>query len=560
MYTSFFGLTEKPFAITPDPRYLYLSERHAEALAHLLYGINESGGFIQLTGEVGTGKTTVVRTLLSRVPHHADVAVILNPRVTPVEFLLTICEELGVPVADADRDSVKQMVDALNRRLLNAHAEGRRIIVLVDEAQNLSIDVLEQVRLLTNLETPTQKLLQIILIGQPELRELLDRNDLRQLAQRITGRYHLKPLSREETKGYVRHRLRVAGATEDFFTPGALVELHRLSLGIPRVINVACDRALLGAYTQETKKITASLVRQAAGEVYGRRFFPTWLGWVVASLAVVALAGTLFLGWQFWRHQSPVLSASRAIKSAAVARATQSATQSPAAIGAPVGATPAAAAAPAVKLASVKALLETNEANTTDVAAFRRLLALWGTAMSDDKDPCGQASKAGLACLEQRGSWSQVRTLNRPAILTLTDERGQRHRVVLSSLDDKTATLNLGEHNEKVAIDDLSRDWFGEFTVIWKPKTPRTRPLSLGMQGDEVRWLRRSLNALAGGSSDPEHADVYDQELAIAVQNFQRDHRLNVDGIAGVQTQVVLDTALADPNSPLLLSNALRGG
>ena len=274
MYLSFFGLNEKPFAITPDPRYLYLSGRHADALAHLVYGINEAGGFIQLTGEVGTGKTTVVRTLLSRVPHHADVAVILNPRVTPVEFLLTICEELGLDIADADRDSVKQMVDALNRRLLQAHAEGRRIIVLVDEAQNLAIDVLEQVRLLTNLETPTQKLLQIILIGQPELRELLDRTDLRQLAQRITGRYHLMPLSREETKGYVRHRLRVAGAAEEIFTPGALSELHRLSLGIPRVINVACDRALLGAYTQETKKITASLVRQAAGEVYGRRFFP----------------------------------------------------------------------------------------------------------------------------------------------------------------------------------------------------------------------------------------------------------------------------------------------
>jgi general secretion pathway protein A len=554
MYTSFFGLAEKPFAITPDPRYLYLSERHAEALAHLLYGINESGGFIQLTGEVGTGKTTVVRTLLSRVPHHADVAVILNPRVTPVEFLLTICEELGVGIAETDRDSVKQMVDALNRRLLNAHAEGRRIIVLVDEAQNLSIDVLEQVRLLTNLETPTQKLLQIILIGQPELRELLDRTDLRQLAQRITGRYHLMPLSREETKGYVRHRLRVAGATEEIFTPGALSELHRLSLGIPRVINVACDRALLGAYTQETKRITASLVRQAAGEVYGRRFFPTWLGWVVGSLAAVALAGTLFLGWQFWRHQSPVLSASRAIKSAA---AIQIAAPHPAAV---VARTPALAAPPAPRLASVNALLQANEANTTDAAAFRRLLALWGTAMSDDRDPCGQAAKAGLACLDQRGSWTQVRTLNRPAILTLADDRGQRHRVVLSSLDDKTATLNLGEHNEKVSIDDLSRDWFGEFTVVWKPKTSRTRLLSLGMQGDEVRWLRRSLNALGGVASDPEHADVYDQELAIAVQNFQREHRLNVDGIAGVQTQVVLDTALADPNSPLLLSNALRGG
>jgi general secretion pathway protein A len=554
MYTSFFGLAEKPFAITPDPRYLYLSERHAEALAHLLYGINESGGFIQLTGEVGTGKTTVVRTLLSRVPHHADVAVILNPRVTPVEFLLTICEELGLAIAEADRDSVKQMVDALNRRLLSAHAEGRRIIVLVDEAQNLSIDVLEQVRLLTNLETPTQKLLQIILIGQPELRELLDRTDLRQLAQRITGRYHLMPLSREETKGYVRHRLRVAGANEEIFTPGALLELHRLSLGIPRVINVACDRALLGAYTQETKKITASLVRQAAGEVYGRRFFPTWLGWVVGTLGAVAVAGTLLLGWQFWRHQSPVLSASRAIKSAAATHAPIK----PAALAPPTA--PAIVAPPAPKLISVNALLQANEANTTDAAAFRRLLALWGTALSDDRDPCGQAAKAGLACLDQRGSWNQVKILNRPAILTLTDDRGQRHRVVLSNLDDKTATLNLGEHNEKVSIDDLSRDWFGEFTVVWKPKTARTRLLSLGMQGDEVRWLRRSLNALGGVASDPEHADVYDQELAIAVQNFQREHRLNVDGIAGVQTQVVLDTALADPNSPLLLSNALRGG
>lgn len=560
MYTSFFGLSEKPFAITPDPRYLYLSERHAEALAHLLYGINESGGFIQLTGEVGTGKTTVVRTLLSRVPHHADVAVILNPRVTPVEFLLTICEELGLGIAEADRDSVKQMVDALNRRLLSAHAEGRRIIVLVDEAQNLSIDVLEQVRLLTNLETPTQKLLQIILIGQPELRVLLDRTDLRQLAQRITGRYHLKPLSREETKGYVRHRLRVAGATEDIFTSGALVELHRLSQGIPRVINVACDRALLGAYTQETKKINAGLVRRAAGEVYGRRFLPTWLGWVVGSLGLVALAGSLFLGWQFWRQSSPIVSASRALTSAAAAHPATTAAASPATSAALPVVPPQAAPIPAPKLASVSALLEANEANTTDAAAFRRLLSLWGTALSDDRDPCGQAAKAGLSCLEQRGSWTQVRTLNRPAILTLTDERGQRHRVVLSSLDDKTATLNLGEHNEKVSIDDLSRDWFGEFTVVWKPKTSRTRSLSLGMQGDEVRWLRRSLNALAGGASDPDHADVFDQELAIAVQNFQREHRLNVDGIAGVQTQVVLDTALADPSSPLLLSNALRGG
>ncbi|MGB6310747.1 MAG: AAA family ATPase [Steroidobacteraceae bacterium] len=565
MYLRFFGLNEKPFAITPDPRYLYLSERHAEALAHLLYGINEAGGFIQLTGEVGTGKTTVVRTLLSRVPHHADVAVILNPRVTPVEFLLTICEELGVGIADADRESVKEMVDALNRRLLSAHADGRRIIVIVDEAQNLSAEVLEQVRLLTNLETPTQKLLQIILIGQPELRELLDRTELRQLAQRITGRYHLEPLSQEETRGYVRHRLRVAGAAEDIFTPSALTEVHRLAAGIPRVINVTCDRALLGAYTQETRRVTSALVRQAAGEVYGRRYLPPWLSWLAGALGILGIALAAFVGWQLWQRQISPLHASRdraahltvpAGSGAAVSMTAQITNPKPLPLPA---APPSAGAGPVPVATSINALLTANSAKTTDAAAFRNLLSLWGTAMADDKDPCGQAAKAGLSCLEQRGSWAQVKALNRPAILTLTDDHGQRHRVVLSALDDKFATLNLGEHDERVPLDELSRDWFGEFTVVWKPKTARTRPLSLGMKGDEVRWLRRSLNALQGAASDPETGDVYDQDLAIAVQNFQREHRLNVDGIAGLQTQVVLDTALAEPGSPLLLPNASRG-
>ncbi len=564
MYLSFFGLNEKPFAITPDPRYLYLSERHAEALAHLLYGVNESGGFIQLTGEVGTGKTTVVRTLLSRVPHHADVAVILNPRMTPIEFLLTICEELGLDLADADRDSVKQMVDALNRRLLSAHAEGRRVIVIVDEAQNLSTDVLEQVRLLTNLETPTQKLLQIILIGQPELRELLDRTELRQLAQRITGRYHLEPLSPEETQGYVRHRLRVAGAAEEIFAPSALAEVHRVSAGIPRVINVTCDRALLGAYTEETRKVTAGLVRRAAGEVYGRRFMPSWLGWLCGALGVAALAGAALLGWQLWqRLPAPLHAFGNRPKGHAVlppapldAAVAASAPTASAATSPPAVPTEVHAAAPA---ASINDILAANSANTGDAAAFRRLLSLWGTAMADDKDPCAQALKAGLSCLEQRGSWAQVRALNRPAILTLSDDHGQRHRVVLSALDDKFATLNLGEHNERVPLEEISRDWFGEFTVVWKPKTAHARLLSMGMKGDEVRWLRRSLNALQGAASDPEHADVYDEELAIAVQNFQREHRLNVDGVAGLQTQVVLDTVLAEPGSPLLLPNSPRG-
>ncbi|HMK87757.1 MAG TPA: AAA family ATPase [Steroidobacteraceae bacterium] len=536
MYLNFFGLSEKPFAITPDPRYLYLSERHAEALAHLLYGINESGGFIQLTGEVGTGKTTVVRTLLSRIPHHADVAVILNPRVTPAEFLLTICEELGVRVEEADRNSAKQMVDALNRRLLAAHAEGRRIIVIVDEAQNLSTEVLEQVRLLTNLETATQKLLQIILIGQPELREILDRTELRQLAQRITGRYHLNPLSPPETLGYVRHRLRVAGAAGEIFTTPALREVYRVSEGIPRVINVCCDRALLGAYTQETRQVTPALVRRAAGEVYGRRFAPRWVGWVAGAVILACVSALAFAAASFWQHQTSPLRA-----------AAKTTVQAPVHIEPP--------APPPPPPISIDSLLADNAGTTGDAAAFRRLLALWGTAMADDRNPCIQAQKAGLACLDQRGSWAQVRALNRPAILTLADNEGHRHRVVLSALDEELATLDLGEHSVRVPLKELSRDWFGEFTVVWKPKTPRARLLSLGMRGDEVRWLRRSLNALHGAASDPETEDVYDQQLAVAVQDFQREHRLNADGIAGLQTQVVLDTALAEPGSPLLMQN-----
>ena len=218
MYTSFFGLSEKPFAITPDPRYLFMSARHAEALAHLLYGITEAGGFIQLTGEVGTGKTTVVRSLLERMPGHADVDVILNPQLSPLQFVLTICEELGIFLREDDTTSLKDLIDILNRRLLDAHSKGRRVVVIVDEAQNLSTETLEQVRLLTNLETASQKLLQIILIGQPELRVVLDRVELRQLAQRITGRYHLDPLSKPETASYVNHRLRVAGANGEIFT------------------------------------------------------------------------------------------------------------------------------------------------------------------------------------------------------------------------------------------------------------------------------------------------------------------------------------------------------
>jgi general secretion pathway protein A len=298
MYEAFFGLAEPPFSITPDPRYLFPSSRHTEALGHLFYGVSAAGGFIQLTGEVGTGKTTVVRSLLAREPADVDIALVLNPRVTVTEFLQTLCEELAVPVTEAQKTSVKSLVDALTARLLEAHAAGRRVAVLIDEAHLLERDVLEQVRLLTNLETSTRKLLQIILIGQPELRDLLAREDLRQVAQRITGRLHLDPLAATETAAYVRHRLRVAGATREIFSPAALRELHRQSGGLPRLINVIADRAMLGAFARDRHEISAALVREAATEVSGVSSGSRLWVWTALAVCLLVLAAG---AWIFWR-------------------------------------------------------------------------------------------------------------------------------------------------------------------------------------------------------------------------------------------------------------------
>lgn len=548
MYTSFFGLGEKPFAITPDPRYLFMSERHAEALAHLLYGINEAGGFIQLTGEVGTGKTTVVRSLLERMPGHADVAVILNPQLTPVEFVLTICEELGIFMRDEDASSIKDLVDLLNKRLLESHAKGRRVVVIVDEAQNLTPETLEQVRLLTNLETASQKLLQIILIGQPELREVLSRVELRQLAQRITGRYHLDPLSRAETAAYVNHRLKVAGsATGDVFSATALREVHRLSNGIPRIINVICDRALLGAFTQEQHRIGPPLVRAAAGEVYGRPFNAPWTKLLIGASGAVAAIGLAFGIWQLWPSRA-------AGESEVVAAATQPA-PAPAQVEIERVATLPQPAAPLPATKEIDMLLKEQPGQTTTETAFSQLFGLWGAKFDPAKGrPCGQAQQQGLECVYQQGSWGQLRTLNRPAILTLIDDAGNAHQVVIAGLDGEAARVRLPEATQDISVASLSRLWYGDYLILWRPQVATPRALSAGMQGAGVRWLRDTLNTVHGRANGDNSSDYYDEELVHMVEEFQRQHRLNVDGIAGVQTQIVLDTLNNTGDAPLLVA------
>jgi len=559
MYLTFFGLNEKPFAITPDPRYLYLSERHAEALAHLLYGINEAGGFVQLTGEVGTGKTTIVRSLLAQTPKNAEIALILNPKMTAPEFLLTICEELGIGVPDSALGSLKDLVDILSHYLLRAHAAGRRVVLVVDEAQNLSPEVLEQVRLLTNLETNTQKLLQIILIGQPELRELLSRNELRQLAQRVTGRYHLNPLSREESVAYVRHRLRVAGATTDIFGQRSLAEVFRLSQGVPRVINVISDRALLGAYARDSHRVTAPLVRSAATEVFGRRFTPHWLPWALtAALAALMGAGLVAL-WSLapWTHaHTPAVARSSAAEAPAAAPAlsTPATSTAPSAPGAVMAMASAAAPAPApaAPQAHLAELLAQHAAETDTDSAFAKLFSLWGAKyQASTTDPCSQAQQQGLECLSERGSFGQLRQYNHPAILTLNDASGTSHQVVLTALGDDQGQLELGG-GHTVGIGELSRYWLGDFVMLWRPGNAPVRALSAGMRGPQVRWLRQSLGRLHGARGDEAVSDVFDADLTAQVREFQRQHQLAVDGIAGLQTQIALAGAVAAPGTPLL--------
>ena len=547
MYTSFFGLHEKPFSITPDPRYLFLSERHGEALAHLVYGVTESGGFIQLTGEVGTGKTTLVRSLLlNRMPDNADVAVVLNPQLSVIEFLATICEELHIEVTH-NRGSIKALTDALNRHLLEAHAEGRRTILVVDEAQNLAPAVLEQVRLLTNLETAKQKLLQIILIGQPELRELLARTDLRQLAQRITARYHLEPLSREETASYIEHRLKVAGALGEIFDNSAKKEVFRLSQGVPRLVNVICDRALLGAYARESRRVTARVIRQAAAEVHGELESSPWTRRIAVAAGVVGIAAIGATVWSIVQQQGPV----------EPVQATMEAVPSdpePAPVADVAAEPPVDEVSEEPELPSLQEQLRLADELTGTEFAMATLFETWGLDYATGgRTACAQARDAGLDCLFQRGSWTGLRQMDRPAVLTLVDDDGSRHEVVLTAIIDDVAELSIGGVRVTHPASDIVDAWFGEFMLLWRPPTEAAAALGPGANGPAVAWLRNSLAAIDQryASSDA-GGDLFDAELEEIVRLFQRDHRLDIDGLAGQQTQIIINSLLAVEGTPRL--------
>ncbi|PCM45700.1 ExeA family protein [Marinobacter sp. ANT_B65] len=541
MYYEFFGFREPPFSIAPDPRYLYLSERHKEALAHLMYGVQGQGGFIVITGEVGTGKTTVSRCFIENAPAHVDIALILNPRLSARELLSAICDELEI-VHPAGA-SIKQLVDLINQDLLKAHAAGRHKVLMIDEAQNLSANVLEQLRLLTNLETSEKKLLQIVLLGQPELQQMLALPKLRQLNQRVTARYHLDAISRNELPAYLGYRLGVAGMRGDVFSPAAVRKLYRLSNGIPRLINLISDRALLGAYAEGEHEVSSAHIRHAAREVGGRNLGPASSGAKPDSPGYLVLAASFLLAviGTFWLYQQWT---GTDAEPEAVMEPTES--QAPAsgdgAVQPPV--VDQVVANPGPKMPP----FHFPEQTLNLAEAFRQLFNIWGFEYSPQAFPvaCDFARTSGLACLERQGSRRSLAFLDRPAALLLQDDAGNRGYVVLRRLDGDVAEIALPGGPVQISFASLEPFWFGEYRLLWKlPDYMTGNTDSVDAAGEEL-WIGARMMELADahGDSLADNARIKRLTAKEQVRWYQSLRGLTVDGIAGAMTVIQINNDL----------------
>jgi general secretion pathway protein A len=586
MYAPYFGLQKEPFSIAPDPRFLFMSDMHREALAHLLYGLGTGvggagagaggggggGGFVLLTGEIGAGKTTVCRAFLEQVPAHCVVAYIFNPRLSAIELLQTVCEEFGVAVSprtEGAAPTLKDHVDALNRFLLAAHAQGRQGVLIIDEAQSLDAEVLEQLRLLTNLETHERKLLQIVLIGQPELRSLLAQPRLEQLAQRVIARYHLPALGQAETAQYVRHRFSVAGPAARLpFDAAALARIHRLSGGVPRRINLLCDRALLGAYAHGQAQVGRAGVDRAAAEVFGGTAakpagvglaglagrLPPAVRWTAAAatVAALALALTLALGWP-WRGAAEA-------PDGALAR-TEAADAQTGAAAAPGAADPSASAAAragdAARRTDPAGLLAA--ASASEDAAWAALGSAWGVRLPD-ADACAAAASTGLACYRSSGGLAVLRALDRPSLLRLRQADAARGWVRLVALSDNQATLQADGQTWQLSLPALATVWRGEFATLWRLPPGWNEGARPGAEAPVLAaWLQQQLTlaGVAGGAAAvsgdgvaaPAPLPAAAGSLRARVLAFQVATGLPPDGLAGPMTLMRLNRAagVAEP-------------
>jgi general secretion pathway protein A len=562
MYTQFFQLNQAPFSIAPDPGYLFMSERHREALAHLLYGVSSGGGFVLLTGEIGAGKTTVCRCFLEQIPPNCNIAYIFNPKLTVNELLKSICDEFGAPCQPdgAGEPSVKDYVDALNIYLLATHAGRQNNVLIIDEAQNLSADVLEQLRLLTNLETSERKLLQIILIGQPELRSILASPELEQLAQRVIARYHLGLLSAPETARYIQHRLAVGGlAAAPPFSARVMKQIHGRTRGVPRRINLLCDRAMLGAYAEGKRMVNSTMVDKAAQEVFGADDLPRqpatrYLG----SIAVGLAAAAAIAGAVLWTSDIEPLVRTVTMKKALPVAANAVALAVPA-DGKSVAAAaliPATAIAPAAAAVTIENRAPENQApaalsELTDVfggsaahdenIVLRELARRWGVTLADG-DACLAAKKNELQCYKSSGGLTEIRRLDRPSILALRDDSNKTHYVILAALNDSTATLRMGDRTHMVTLVALGRHFNGNFSTLWRAPQATRATLAAGDRGADVSRFAAQL-AKVNGLPQAAANQLYDAALARQVREFQAAQGLDIDGVAGAQTMMHLNSA-----------------
>lgn len=591
MYTSFYGFREKPFSLSPDPRYLFLAASHAEALAHLLYGIEHGEGFIAITGEVGTGKTTLSRTLLQQLPTANEVAFILNPDLSAFDLLCAINEEFGLPTSGLSK---REVHDQLNHFLLERNQAQRRVLLIIDEAQNLPTDTLEQVRLLSNLETDTAKLLQIILLGQPELEAKLHKPELRQLRQRITVWWKLAPLSVQETREYVQHRLRIAsGGERRIFLDEALSAAHRLTGGIPRLINVLCDRALLAAYAENVLEVDTEIVKRVARELSGHekvsfrdRLKEKFSGrgfarknlhpLLIAGLSSIAILGASF-GYFYWvsggvdlwrgvreRATSPkrdltasptlfrvedLLSISPETEVAALAKSGAADEKfAPVPWLLPEALPSRSLLQEDLPLSSVpfaQALAQTPP-STSYLCAANAMLQLWGMApVASEALPMAGA----LLALEKQGlrtfwlhkaTLDELQSVDQPALLIFSDENSVQRMVVLKHFDGERAILiGLdGETHFRVERAELEKQWSHSAVIPWRDFENLPDTLKPGTKGDTARWLQEQLRVL--GLSMQEPSGIYDAQTASAVRRFQEQVHLGADGIVGVRTKLML--------------------
>ncbi|WP_318445545.1 ExeA family protein [Photobacterium leiognathi] len=551
MYQDFFGITEAPFSIVPSARFLYLSERHREALTHMLSGLTDGGGFGLLTGEVGTGKTTVLRAMISRLPHQTQVAVILNPALSAHDLLAAICDELGLSYeSDA---SFKQLTDIIYRHLMANHAEGRQTLLLVDEAQHLMPDVLEQLRLLTNLETDSRKLLKVVLIGQPELQQLLQQERLRQLAQRITSRYHLLPLTETEVSEYIHYRLTAVDCLYPVFDASSIKYIAKQTQGIPRLINLVCDKSMQLACQAGTHQVSKQMAVQACEDILSwqvpatasssraggsKRHSSLWLPWGVA----VAVCSALAVGaWHYWPLPVAPKAAPIEPNQSLYAVANLSAVETP----------PSLSTMPVVstKEATLSRLAKAIDGSRKERTAMQNLYRLWGFDTALNQATCATSSRISLACFDGKTTLAKLGLINRPVVVTLEDGAKKPFYAVVYAITDDRIELLLGKERISVSPKWFEARWNGQFSLLWRPPLGDKTSIRFGQNSPRVAWLDQQLNDFLGENSP--RKGYFDQSVLDKLRRFQRSQDLTADGIAGPMTLMVLDSAMNLPGPTL---------